>query len=461
MMAVYMTVRELYEIVQDGNPIEVDGLDYVQIQGWVRTNRSNNNVGFIELNDGTYFRNCQCVYPNTLINFADTTKYLTGTALTITGKLVLTPQNKQPFEIEVKEVVLEGACDPSYPLQKKRHSFEYLREIAHLRPRTNTFSAVFRVRSVLSMAIHEFFQNQGFVYVHAPIITGNDAEGAGEVFTVTTRKDDKYSEDFFGKKASLTVSGQLQAEAFALAFRDVYTFGPTFRAENSNTARHASEFWMIEPEIAFADLADDMDLMEDMVVSCINYVLENCPEEMKFFNEMIDKTLLERLERVRNSRFVRMPYTEAIEHLLKADVTFEYPVKWGMDLQSEHERYICEKVVEGPVFLTDYPKDIKAFYMRLNDDNQTVAACDLLVPGVGELIGGSQREERLEILRSRMAEFHVEEESMQWYLDLRRYGGVKHAGFGLGFERFLMYITGINNIRDVVPFARTPRNLEY
>lgn len=460
-MAVYMTVRELYEIVQDGNPIEVDGLDYVQIQGWVRTNRSNNNVGFIELNDGTYFRNCQCVYPNTLINFADTTKYLTGTALTITGKLVFTPQNKQPFEIEVKEVVLEGACDPSYPLQKKRHSFEYLREIAHLRPRTNTFSAVFRVRSVLSMAIHEFFQNQGFVYVHAPIITGNDAEGAGEVFTVTTRKDDKYSEDFFGKKASLTVSGQLQAEAFALAFRDVYTFGPTFRAENSNTARHASEFWMIEPEIAFADLADDMDLMEDMVVSCINYVLENCPEEMKFFNEMIDKTLLERLERVRNSRFVRMPYTEAIEHLLKADVTFEYPVKWGMDLQSEHERYICEKVVEGPVFLTDYPKDIKAFYMRLNDDNQTVAACDLLVPGVGELIGGSQREERLEILRSRMAEFHVEEESMQWYLDLRRYGGVKHAGFGLGFERFLMYITGINNIRDVVPFARTPRNLEY
>lgn len=460
-MAVYMTVRELYEIVQDGNPMEVDGLDYVQIQGWVRTNRSNNNVGFIELNDGTYFRNCQCVYPNTLVNYADTTKYLTGTALTITGKFVLTPQNKQPFEIEVKEVVLEGACDPSYPLQKKRHSFEYLREIAHLRPRTNTFSAVFRVRSVLSMAIHEFFQNQGFIYVHAPIITGNDAEGAGEVFTVTTRKDDKYNEDFFGKKASLTVSGQLQAEAFALAFRDVYTFGPTFRAENSNTARHASEFWMIEPEIAFADLADDMDLMEDMVVSCINYVLENCPEEMNPFNEMIDKTLLERLERVRNSRFTRMPYTEAVEHLLKADVTFEYPVKWGMDLQSEHERYICEKVVDGPVFLTDYPKDIKAFYMRLNDDNQTVAACDLLVPGVGELIGGSQREERLDVLKRRMAEFSIEEESLEWYLDLRRYGGVKHAGFGLGFERFLMYITGITNIRDVIPFARTPRNLEY
>jgi asparaginyl-tRNA synthetase len=447
--------------VQDGNPMEVDGLDYVQIQGWVRTNRSNNNVGFIELNDGTYFRNCQCVYPNTLVNYADTTKYLTGTALTITGKFVLTPQNKQPFEIEVKEVVLEGACDPSYPLQKKRHSFEYLREIAHLRPRTNTFSAIFRVRSVLSMAIHEFFQNQGFIYVHAPIITGNDAEGAGEVFTVTTRKDDKYDEDFFGKKASLTVSGQLQAEAFALAFRDVYTFGPTFRAENSNTARHASEFWMIEPEIAFADLADDMDLMEDMVVSCINYVLENCPEEMKFFNEMIDKTLLERLTRVCSSRFIRMPYTEAIEHLQKATEKFEYPVKWGMDLQSEHERYICEKVVDGPVFLTDYPKDIKAFYMRVNDDNQTVAACDLLVPGVGELIGGSQREERLDVLKSRMAEFHIEEKSLEWYLDLRRYGGVKHAGFGLGFERFLMYITGMTNIRDVVPFARTPRNLEY
>jgi asparaginyl-tRNA synthetase len=313
----------------------------------------------------------------------------------------------------------------------------------------------------LSMAIHEFFQNQGFIYVHAPIITGNDAEGAGEVFTVTTRKDANYEEDFFGKKASLTVSGQLQAEAFALAFRDVYTFGPTFRAENSNTARHASEFWMIEPEIAFADLADDMDLMEDMVVSCINYVLENCPEEMKFFNEMIDISLLDRLERVRNSRFVRMPYTEAIEHLLKADVKFEYPVKWGMDLQSEHERYICEKVVDGPVFLTDYPKDIKAFYMRVNDDNKTVAACDLLVPGVGELIGGSQREERLDVLKSRMAEFNVDEESLEWYLDLRRYGGVKHAGFGLGFERFLMYITGITNIRDVTPFARTPRNLLY
>ncbi|HBS91683.1 MAG TPA: asparagine--tRNA ligase [Erysipelotrichaceae bacterium] len=460
-MAVFMTIRELYEMVADGSPIEIDSLDYVQIQGWVRTNRSNKNVGFIELNDGTYFRNCQCVYPNTLINFEDSTKYLTGTALTITGKFILTPQNKQPFEIEVKEIILEGACDSSYPLQKKRHSFEYLRDIAHLRPRTNTFNAVFRVRSVLSMAIHEFFQNQGFIYMHAPIITGNDAEGAGEVFTVTTRTDAKYQDDFFGKKASLTVSGQLQAEAFALAFRDVYTFGPTFRAENSNTPRHASEFWMIEPEIAFADLGDDMDLIEDMVVSCINYVLENCPEEMEFFNQMIDPTLLERLGKVASSQFVRMTYTEAIEHLKKADVTFEYPVEWGMDLQSEHERYICEVIVKGPVFLIDYPKDIKAFYMRINEDDKTVAACDLLVPGVGELVGGSQREERLDMLEKRMEEMHIEKEGMQWYLDLRRYGGVKHAGFGLGFERFLLYITGMQNIRDVIPFARTPKNLQY
>ena len=460
-MAVFMTIRELYEMVADGSPIEIDSLDYVQIQGWVRTNRSNKNVGFIELNDGTYFRNCQCVYPNTLINFDDSTKYLTGTALTITGKFILTPQNKQPFEIEVKEIILEGACDSSYPLQKKRHSVEYLRDIAHLRPRTNTFNAVFRVRSVLSMAIHEFFQNQGFIYMHAPIITGNDAEGAGEVFTVTTRTDAKYQDDFFGKKASLTVSGQLQAEAFALAFRDVYTFGPTFRAENSNTPRHASEFWMIEPEIAFADLGDDMDLIEDMVVSCINYVLENCPEEMEFFNQMIDPTLLERLGKVVSSQFVRMTYTEAIEHLKKADVTFEYPVEWGMDLQSEHERYICEVIVKGPVFLIDYPKDIKAFYMRINEDGKTVAACDLLVPGVGELVGGSQREERLDMLEKRMEEMHIEKEGMQWYLDLRRYGGVKHAGFGLGFERFLLYITGMQNIRDVIPFARTPKNLQY
>lgn len=460
-MVSFMTIRELYEMVAEGNSVELDQIEYVQLQGWVRTNRSNGSIGFIEFNDGTYFRNCQLVYNSDSKDFMMIEKYLTGTALTVTGKFILTPDNKQPFELQLKEVILEGSCDNSYPLQKKRHSFEYLREIGHLRPRTNTFSALFRVRSVLSMAIHEFFQDQGFVYVHTPIITGNDAEGAGEVFTVTTRSDGKYDEDFFGKHASLTVSGQLQAEAFALAFRDVYTFGPTFRAENSNTARHASEFWMIEPEIAFANLEDDMNLIEDMVKSCINYVLENCPEEMKFFNAMFDKSLLERLTKVRDSSFVRMTYTEAIKHLQDAPVKFEYPVEWGSDLMSEHERYICEKIINGPVFLTDYPKDIKAFYMRNNDDNKTVAACDLLVPSVGELVGGSQREERLEVLQSRMQELNIDQESLQWYLDLRRYGGVKHAGFGLGFERFLMYITGITNIRDVIPFARTPKNLLF
>lgn len=460
-MEALMTVRECYEIVKDGSIIEIESMDIVQIQGWVRTNRSNKNVGFIELNDGTYFRNVQLVYTNELENFEDVSHYLTGTALTVVGKFKLTPNMKQPFEIEVSSVTLEGACAPDYPLQKKQHSFEYLREIAHLRPRTNTFSAVFRVRSVLSMAIHEFFQNQGFVYVHAPIITGNDAEGAGEVFNVTTRTDANYEEDFFGKKASLTVSGQLQAEAYALAFRDVYTFGPTFRAENSNTARHASEFWMIEPEIAFADLDDDMNLIEDMVKSCIQYVLENAEEEMKFFNERIDTSLLERLNLVLETPFARMTYTEAIEHLKKAPVKFEFPVEWGTDLQSEHERYICEQIVKGPVFLINYPKDIKAFYMRLNDDHKTVAACDLLVPAIGELVGGSQREERYDYLKTRMEEMNIHEEGLKWYLDLRRFGGCQHAGFGLGFERFLMYITGMQNIRDVIPFARTPKNLDY
>ena len=460
-MEALMTVRECYELVKEGSMLELDTMDLVQVQGWVRTNRSNKNVGFIELNDGTYFRSIQLVYASDLASFEEATHYLTGTALTVTGTFKLTPGMKQPFEIEVKSFNLEGACDPDYPLQKKQHSFEYLREIAHLRPRTNTFSAVFRVRSVLSMAIHEFFQDQGFVYLHAPIITGNDAEGAGEVFTVTTRNDAEYEDDFFGKKASLTVSGQLQAEAFALAFRDVYTFGPTFRAENSNTARHASEFWMIEPEIAFADLADDMDLIEDMVKSCIQYVLENAEEEMKFFNERIDKSLLERLDKVLNMPFARMTYTEAIEHLKEAPVKFEFPVDWGTDLQSEHERYICEQVVQGPVFLTDYPKEIKAFYMRMNDDGKTVAACDLLVPAIGELVGGSQREERYDYLKQRMDDMNIHAESLKWYLDLRRYGGCQHAGFGLGFERFLMYITGMQNIRDVLPFARTPRNLEY
>jgi asparaginyl-tRNA synthetase len=460
-MEALMTVRECYEIVKEGSIIEIESMDIVQIQGWVRTNRSNKNVGFIELNDGTYFRNVQLVYTNELENFEEVSHYLTGTALTVVGKFKLTPGMKQPFEVEVTLITLEGSCAPDYPLQKKQHSFEYLREIAHLRPRTNTFSAVFRVRSVLSMAIHEFFQNQGFVYVHAPIITGNDAEGAGEVFNVTTRSDGNYEEDFFGKKASLTVSGQLQAEAYALAFRDVYTFGPTFRAENSNTARHASEFWMIEPEIAFADLEDDMNLIEDMVKSCIQYVLENAEEEMKFFNERIDTTLLERLNLVLERPFVRMPYTEAIEHLKKAPVKFEFPVEWGTDLQSEHERYICEQIVKGPVFLTDYPKDIKAFYMRLNEDQKTVAACDLLVPSIGELVGGSQREERYDFLKTRMEEMNIHEEGLKWYLDLRRFGGCQHAGFGLGFERFLMYITGMQNIRDVIPFARTPKNLDY
>ena len=461
-MLAFMTVRELYELVQAQNQMEIDSLEYVTLQGWVRTNRDNGSIGFIELNDGTYLRNIQLVYTKELADYDKVSHYLTGTALTVTGKFKVTPEAKQPFEVEVTEVKLEGECSSDYPLQKKRHSFEYLREIGHLRPRANTFNAVFRVRSVLSMAIHEFFQNQGFVYVHAPIITGNDAEGAGEVFTVTTRTDENYEEDFFGKKASLTVSGQLQAEAFALAFRDVYTFGPTFRAENSNTTTHAAEFWMIEPEIAFADLGDDMDLIEDMVKSCIEYVMDNAPEELKFFNQFVDKTLMERLELVRTTPFVRMPYTEAIEHLKNAKVKFENnKIEWGMDLNTEHERYICEQVVKGPVFLTDYPKDIKAFYMRLNDDGKTVAACDLLVPGVGELVGGSQREERLDVLKTRMAEMGVHEKGLEWYLDLRRYGGCQHAGFGLGFERFIMYITGMQNIRDVIPFARTPRNLMF
>lgn len=457
----FMTIRELYEMVYSNNHIECDSLEYVQLQGWVRTNRDNGKVGFIELNDGTYFRNAQLVYTD-VKDRDKISKFSTGSAITVTGLFRLTPGAKQPFEIEVTEAILEGGCDNTYPLQKKRHSFEYLREIAHLRPRANSFLAIFRLRSVLSMAIHEFFQDQGFVYVHTPIITGNDAEGAGEVFTVTTRADADYEHDFFGHRASLTVSGQLHAEAFALAFRDVYTFGPTFRAENSNTTTHANEFWMIEPEIAFADLEDDMDLIEDMIKSCIDYVMDNAPEEMKFFNEMIDKGLLERLDKIRHSEFTRMTYTEAIEHLKNADVDFEFKeIEWGMDLHTEHERYICEQVVNGPVFLIDYPKDIKSFYMRLNDDGKTVAACDLLVPGVGELVGGSQREERLDYLEKRMDELGMKKEGLQWYLDLRRYGGVKHAGFGLGFERFLMYLSGMQNIRDVIPFARTPRNLKF
>lgn len=457
----FMTIRELYEIIFSGSHVELDSMEYIQLQGWIRTNRSSGKLGFIELNDGTYFRNAQLVYDVELKNFKDIEKLNTGCALTVTGKLKLTPEGKQPFEILVTEISVEGACDSDYPLQKKRHSFEYLREIAHLRPRANTFYAVFRLRSVLSMAIHEFFQDQGFVYVHTPIITGNDGEGAGEMFTATTISNDDYEKDFFGKEAFLTVTGQLHVEAFAMAFRDVYTFGPAFRAENSNTSRHASEFWMIEPEIAFADLDDNMDLIEDMIKYCIDYVLENAPEEMKFFNTMIDKQAIERITKVRNSEFKRMTYSEAIEILEKADVKFENKISWGMDLNSEHERYLCEQVINGPVFLTDYPKDIKAFYMRINDDDKTVAACDLLVPGVGELVGGSQREERYDILEKRMDELHMGKENLQWYMDLRRFGGCKHAGFGLGFDRFLMYLTGISNIRDVEPFPRTPRNLLY
>ena len=465
-MPTEMSIREMYELIHEGTQMEIDQVEYVQLQGWIRTNRSGKNVSFIALNDGTYYQNAQIVYSSDVLsNYEEVSHYLTGTAVGVVGKFIATPGAKQPFEIQATEINLEGACDASYPLQKKRHSFEYLRQIGHLRPRTNTFSAVFRVRSVLAMAVHTFFQEQGFVYVNTPLITGADAEGAGETFTVTTRDDGKYEEDFFGKHASLTVSGQLQAEAYAMAFRDVYTFGPTFRAENSNTTNHLAEFWMIEPEMAFADLEYDMDVIEDLIKFCISYVYEECPEEMAFFNERIDTTLKERLEKVKNSDFRRMPYTEAIEILKQAvadGVKFDNSnIEWGMDLMTEHERYLTEKVVDGPVFLTDYPKDIKAFYMRQNDDGKTVAAVDCLVPGVGELVGGSQREERLNVLENRMKELGMNPEGYQWYLDLRRYGGCQHAGFGVGFERLVMYITGMENIRDVIPFARTPRNLNF
>ena len=465
-MPTEMSVRELYALTKEGTQLEKDQLEYVQLQGWIRTNRAGKNVSFIALNDGTYLLNAQIVYDAEMLsNYSEISKLLTGAAISVIGKFVVTPEARQPFEIQATEITVEGNCDASYPLQKKRHSFEYLREIGHLRPRTNTFEAVFRVRSALAMAIHQFFQDQGFVYVNTPLITGSDAEGAGEEFTVTTRTDDKYEEDFFGKHASLTVSGQLQAEAYALAFRDVYTFGPTFRAENSNTTNHLAEFWMIEPEMAFADLDYNMAVIEDLVKYCINYVFDTCEEEMKFFNERIDTSLFDRLNNVRNSEFRRMPYTEAIEILKQAvadGVKFENAnIEWGMDLMTEHERYLTEKVVKGPLFLTDYPKDIKAFYMRLNDDGKTVAAVDCLVPGVGELVGGSQREERLEYLEKRMDEVGLNKYSSTWYLDLRRYGGCQHAGFGVGFERLVMYITGMENIRDVIPFARTPRNLNY
>lgn len=444
----------------------------VIVRGWIRQNRNSNKFGFLAINDGSFFKPVQVVYEaNKIDNFEEISKANLSAGVMVKGILTLTPDAKQPFEIQAMEIAIEADSDSDYPLQNKRHSMEFLREIAHLRPRANTFQAVFKVRSLVAYAIHKFFQDRGFVYVHTPIITGSDAEGAGEMFQVTTldiddtprTKDGKidFSKDFFGKACNLTVSGQLEGEIFAMAFRDIYTFGPTFRAENSNTARHASEFWMIEPEIAFADLEDDMDLAEDMVKYIINYVLENAPEEMKFFNSFVDKGLLERLNHVVNSEFERVPYTKAVEILQSCGEKFQYPVEWGIDLQTEHERYLTEKVFKKPIFVTDYPKDIKAFYMRLNDDGKTVAACDMLVPGVGEIVGGSQREERIDVLRQRMSELDLNEEDYWWYMELRKYGGVKHAGYGLGFERIIMYITGMSNIRDVLPFPRTPKTAEF
>lgn len=442
----------------------------ITVSGWIRSVRDSKAFAFIVLNDGSCFNNLQIVVQGDLDNFAEVSKLNVGSAIIVTGTLVATPEAKQPFEIQAISVEIEGESTPDYPLQKKKHSFEYLRTISHLRPRTNTFSAVFRVRSLAAFAIHQFFQERGFVYVHTPIITGSDAEGAGEMFRVSTMdfqnlpKTDQgtidFSNDFFGKETNLTVSGQLNVETYAMAFRNVYTFGPTFRAENSNTARHAAEFWMIEPEIAFAELSDNMALAEDMMKYVISYIRENAPEEMAFFNQFIDKELLERLDNVINSEFAKITYTEAIEILEKNKDKFEYPVTWGSDLQTEHERYLTEQVFKKPVFVVNYPKEIKAFYMRLNEDGKTVAAMDLLVPGVGEIIGGSQREERYDVLANKMKEMELKEEDYWWYLDLRKYGGTRHAGFGLGFERLIMYVTGMSNIRDVISFPRTVNNCE-
>ncbi len=444
----------------------------IKIKGWVRTNRSSNKFGFAEVNDGTCFQNVQIVYEkDSLENYDEIAKLSIAAAVCVSGHLMLTPESKQPFEIQSNQIVVEGASDPDYPLQKKRHTLEYLREIAHLRPRSNTFSAVFRVRSLAAYAIHRFFQENNFVYVQTPIITGSDAEGAGEMFRVTTLNLENppknhdgaidATKDFFGKETNLTVSGQLEAETFALAFRNVYTFGPTFRAENSNTARHAAEFWMIEPEVAFADIKDNMELAENMMKYIIRYVLEQAPDEMKFFNQFIDTGLINRLNHILESKFEKITYTEAIDLLKQSEKEFQFPIEWGMDLQTEHERYLTEVVFRKPVFVIDYPKEIKAFYMRQNDDGKTVAAMDLLVPGVGEIIGGSQREERHPLLLERIKEMGLEESDYWWYLDLRKYGGVKHAGYGLGFERIIMYLTGMNNIRDVIPFPRTPKSAEF
>lgn len=444
----------------------------VSVAGWIRTSRISKSFGFIELNDGSFFKNLQIVVDeNKIDNFAEISKLPISSSLLIEGELVKVDNAKNPIEIHATKVLVEGESDSSYPLQKKKHTFEYLRTIAHLRPRSNTFSAVFRVRSVVAYAIHKFFQERNFVYAHTPIITGSDAEGAGEMFRITTldmsnpplTEDGKidFSQDFFGKEANLTVSGQLNGEIMALAFRNIYTFGPTFRAENSYTARHASEFWMVEPEISFADLDDNMELAEDLIKYIINYVLENCPEEMAFFNSFIDKGLLDRLDNIVSSDFVKITYTEAVDLLIKSGHKFEYPVEWGCDLQTEHERYITEQIYNAPVFVTDYPKDIKAFYMRANDDGKTVRAMDLLVPGVGEIIGGSQREERYDVLMDRIKEMGLKEEDYWWYLELRKFGTATHSGFGLGFERIIMYLTGVSNIRDVIPFPRTPKNAEF
>jgi len=458
-------IKELFR-----NTAEYEG-EEIEISGWVKTIRDSKNFGFIEVNDGSFFKNVQIVFEDNLSNFEEVKKLSISSSIIVLGKVVKTENAKQAFEIKANQIQIINQADLDYPLQKKRHTFEYLRTISHLRPRTNTFNAVFRVRSVLSFAIHKFFQERGFVYVHTPIITGSDCEGAGEMFRVTSMdmenpikgEDGKidFSQDFFGKSSHLTVSGQLDVETFAHAFRNVYTFGPTFRAENSNTVKHAAEFWMIEPEICFADLKDDMDLAEDMIKYIITYVRENAKEEMEFFNQFIDTGLFDRLDNVVSSSFGRITYKEAVKELEKVNDQFEFPVHFGTDLQTEHERYLSEKLFGKPVFVTDYPKEIKAFYMKLNPDNETVAACDLLAPGIGEILGGSQREDDFEKLSKRIKELNLSEEDYWWYLDLRRYGACVHSGFGLGFERMMMYLTGMQNIRDVLPFPRTPNNCEF
>ena len=460
------TIAQLYQTPNNYKDIDIT------VCGWVRSLRDSKSLGFIDLNDGSCFKGVQVVFEETILsNYKEIAKQNVGTALCVTGTFVLTPDAKQPFELHAKQIHVEGASSPEYPLQKKRHSLEYLRTIAHLRPRTNTYSAAFRVRSAASFAIHQFFQTRGFLYAHTPIITGSDCEGAGEMFRVTTLELEQppkteqgnidYTQDFFQKPTSLTVSGQLEGECMAMAFGNIYTFGPTFRAEHSNTQRHAAEFWMIEPEIAFADLQDVMLLAQDLIKFIISFVMETCPDDLAFFNQFLDKGLLDRLNHIVTSEFACISYTNAIEQLQNCGAEFEYPVAWGIDLQTEHERYLTEQIFKKPVFVTDYPKEIKAFYMRLNDDGKTVAAMDLLVPGIGEIIGGSQREERLDLLRTRMQEAGLKEEDYWWYLDLRRFGGTKHAGFGLGFERMVMYLTGISNIRDVLPFPRTTGNAEF